>query len=74
MSQEQATYLSYLLRLWSIRIDGETAWRASVESAQTDRRQAFTNLEQLFEFIRRETARTSDQTGASSDEVSEGAP
>jgi hypothetical protein len=74
MSQEQPTYLSYLLRLWSIRTDGETAWRASLESAQTDRRQAFTGLVDLFEFLRCEIGGSSDQSGASSDEVGEGAP
>jgi hypothetical protein len=74
MSQEQPTYVSYLLRLWSIRIDGEKAWRASMESARTGRRQAFTNLEHLFEFIRHETGSASDQTRVDSDEVGDGAP
>jgi hypothetical protein len=74
MSQEQPTYRSFLLRLWSIRIDGETAWRASLESARTGQRQGFTGLEDLFEFIRRETGGTPDQTRASSNEVGKGSP
>jgi hypothetical protein len=73
MSQERAIYLSYLLRLWSIRVDGETVWRASLESGLMGQRQAFASLDDLFGFLRRQTGASRDQTRVSGDEVGDGA-
>ena len=62
MTREQPTYLSYLLRLWRAnnQAQGEgdeagPAWRASLESSRTRECRAFSTLEELFDFLRRET-------------------
>ena len=52
MPKEQTSYLSYLLRLWQTGEGGERAWRASLESPGTKRRQGFASLETLFDFLR----------------------
>ena len=48
-------YVAYLLRLWRVNSKGKTTWRASVESASTGERQGFTNLDDLFDFLRQQT-------------------
>ena len=55
MFEEQPDYRSYLLRLWRVRDNDETSWRASLESAQSGEREGFASLEELFDFIRRQT-------------------
>jgi hypothetical protein len=52
MSQEQPPYLSYLLRLWPADADGETVWRASLESGLMDQHLGFASLDELFDFLR----------------------
>lgn len=54
MNDEQPVYLSYLLRLWSVRIDHETEWRASLESSLTGERLGFASLDDLLGFLRQE--------------------
>ncbi len=55
------SYLSYLLRMWSIsgsgEVDGEKAekWLASVESPLTREQHYFGDLESLFAFLRKMT-------------------
>ena len=67
-------YQSYLLRLWSARVDGETVWRASLESALTPQRQGFASLDDLFDFLQQQTGVSSEQTRVKSDEVGDDAP
>lgn len=57
-SKEQ--YLSYLLRLWQVRIGNELVWRASLERPHTGERLGFANLEKLFTYLRQQTGRVSD--------------
>lgn len=52
MNDEPDVYHAYLLRLWRAQIQGQWQWRASLESPHTGERQSFTNLEQLFAFLR----------------------
>ena len=54
-------YVSYLLRMWRESGAGEPsdkgkrpAWRASVVSTLTGRRRGFANLDELFDFLRRQ--------------------
>ena len=54
MRREQHRYLSYLLRLWQIKSEGELVWRASLESPHTGERQGFAGLEALFAFLQRQ--------------------
>jgi len=50
--QNQSTYQSYLLRLWQVRQNGKTVWRASLESTRTGARENFADLKQAFDFLR----------------------
>ncbi|MEW5719225.1 MAG: hypothetical protein AB1817_11390 [Chloroflexota bacterium] len=51
MIQNQSTYESYLLRLWQVRQDGKSVWRASLESTRTGTRENFADLQQAFAFL-----------------------
>jgi len=52
------TYLSYLLRLWQTRSQGEVAWRAALEDVQTGERRGFASLDDLVTYLRDVTAGT----------------
>lgn len=56
MAGKQQIYLSYLLRLWQVIVDGQPVWRASLESAQTGQHRGFASLAQLTAFIEAEMA------------------
>lgn len=51
---KQVDYLSYILRLWLARQDGETAWRASLQIVPTGHRLGFANLGELFDYLRQQ--------------------
>ncbi|MFL5733618.1 MAG: hypothetical protein ACJ78Q_10495 [Chloroflexia bacterium] len=53
-SRSGASYVSYLLRMWSTpeEGEGEGKWLASLESPLTREQQNFTDLESLFAFLR----------------------
>ena len=53
--KQQRHYLSYLLRLWSENDGDPPLWRASLERPQSDERQVFAGLVDLFAFLERET-------------------
>ena len=55
MSGAEPRYLSYLLRLWQVRTEGQLVWRASLESPHTGERTGFLSLEALFAFLERLT-------------------
>ena len=55
MPFEQSQYLAYMLRLWQAKTAEEATWRASLECSLTGGRQGFASLDELFEFLRRET-------------------
>jgi hypothetical protein len=48
-------YLSFLLRLWQVKQNGENGWRASLEDTRTGERQGFASLESLMDFLREQT-------------------
>lgn len=56
MAGDNDAYLSYLLRLWREDSDGETAWRASLESVQAPERIYFQSLDELVTYLRKGTA------------------
>lgn len=58
MAGKQQIYLSYLLRLWQVIVDGQPVWRASLESAQTGQHRGFASLAQLTAFLEAEMAVT----------------
>ena len=51
MASEGRRYISYLLRLWQVRVGGELVWRASLESPHTGKRQGFSSLANLVSFL-----------------------
>ena len=55
--REEPDYLAYLLRLWRVRGDGEegAGWRALLKSPLTGEQHGFASLEELCEFLRRQT-------------------
>ena len=56
MAGKQRKYLAYLLRLWAVMVDGQPAWRASLESTQTGQQRGFATLAQLMAFLEAELA------------------
>jgi len=56
-------YISYLLRLWQVRHDGEPVWRASLESPRTGKQHGFAGLDKLFDFLREQTEVASEING-----------
>jgi hypothetical protein len=69
MADKRPDYLAYLLRLWRASDDGEShhggekpVWRASVQCAYTRECRGFASLDDLFDFIRRQTDTTADET------------
>lgn len=60
-TKAQPDYLSYLLRLWRVSGDqgarrgGDVNWRASLESPHSGERVGFAGLEELFDFLLRQT-------------------
>ena len=55
MAKKQTIYLAYLLRLWRVKEEGKTTWRASLQSPQTRERRGFASLDTLFDFLRQQT-------------------
>jgi hypothetical protein len=61
-TEDQNDYQSYLLRLWRVRDDEETAWRASLKSSRSGELVGFGSLEDLFEFLQRQTGVATSET------------
>ena len=53
--RRERRYLSYLVRLWPTRNEGEDVWRASLENPRTRERRGFASLDELFAFLRQQT-------------------
>lgn len=52
---KQTRYISFLLRLWQEKHNGEDLWHASLEDPHTGERHGFTNLEALMKFLLQQT-------------------
>jgi hypothetical protein len=56
------SYLSYLLRIWQAKEHRGKSWMASLEKPDSGTRKGFSRLEDLFDFLRDQTAEmSSDQ-------------
>jgi hypothetical protein len=55
MIKKQISYVAYLLRLWRVKEEGKTTWRASLQSPQTRERRGFASLDALFDFLQQQT-------------------
>jgi hypothetical protein len=62
MAKEQPDYLSYLLRLWRAS-EEKAVWRASLESSHTGERKSFASLDDLFDFLQKQTGAVLDANG-----------
>ena len=56
MSAPRPGYIAYLLRLWQVRNGTGVGWHALLQDVQLGERHGFSSLEELFEFLERETA------------------
>lgn len=54
MANDQELYLSYLLRIWSIKNGSEETWRASLENPYDGERHGFASLQELCVFLETE--------------------
>jgi hypothetical protein len=50
MAARERRYLSFLLRLWSIKQDGCEIWRASLEDPRTGEQRGFASLDLMVVF------------------------
>jgi hypothetical protein len=50
-SGDKKQYFSFMLRVWQANDEGESVWRASLESPHTGERIGFASLEALFIFL-----------------------
>jgi hypothetical protein len=48
-------YVSFILRLWRGREGEDGGWRASLEDPLTGERVGFGSLDEMFEFLRKQT-------------------
>ena len=62
MSREKRRYISFLLRLFETESKDDLVWRASLESSGTEERWGFASLDELFAFLRQQTAGASDSS------------
>ena len=51
---QKGKYISYLLRIWEANLEGHSTWLASLEWPGSKERQNFSNLDELFDFLRTE--------------------
>lgn len=72
MGEKERRYIAYLMRLWQIERQGQLVWQASLEDARTGRRQGFSTVEALFDFVRRQMGSTTATSGTE-DEVDKSA-
>jgi len=60
---EERNYIAYLLRLWREQGGESTRWRASLQDPHAGERVGFAHLEDLFDFLRRETGDLPERNG-----------
>ena len=63
MGGKERRYIAYLVRLWQIEREGQLVWQASLEDSRTGKRQGFSSVEALFDFVRRQMDSTPASRG-----------
>jgi hypothetical protein len=61
MHRELSRYFSYLIRIWEAHTDDEVTLRASLERPGFKERVGFSNMDELFEFIREDVRKTTSE-------------
>lgn len=56
----EAGYLSYMLRVWRVRVGGQETWRASLENPRTGQRLGFAGLPEVFSYLQERTGRAAE--------------
>ena len=51
MAARDGGYMSFLLGLWCIDLDGKETWRMSLEVLRTGKQRGFANLELMVDFL-----------------------
>ena len=60
---EARDYVAYLLRLWRETSGESSRWRASLQDPHSGERIGFASLEELFDYLRRETGSLPERNG-----------
>lgn len=60
--KQDRKYLSYLLRLWMVKENGEYIWRASLESPKSGAQVGFDSLESLAAYLKEQTGTVCENT------------
>jgi len=61
MHREPRRYFSYLVRIWEAHTNDEVTLRASLERPGFKERVGFSNMNELFEFIRDDVSRVTSE-------------
>ena len=68
MSWTEEQYLSYLLRLWRVRVESGWSWRASLEDPINGEIRAFHDKEKLYAYLETKTVEPDPKPAPDSDE------
>lgn len=61
MAISEQRYLSFLLRLWRVKRNGDLIWRASLDDPHTGERRGFASLATLMDFLKQQTQGEDDK-------------
>jgi hypothetical protein len=56
MSEKPREHQAFMVRIWPVKSEAGTLWHASLENAHTGERCGFPTLEDLFDYLRAQTA------------------
>ena len=62
--QSRQGYLSYLLRLWQTSDGERRVWRASLQSPDSEERQGFASLQDLYDFLNAQVVQGEEGEGS----------
>ena len=61
MKREKSIYISYLVRIWETHTNDDISLRASLERPGIKERVGFSNMDELFAFIRDDVSRKTSE-------------
>ena len=61
MSVKGRRYLSFLLRMWLVKNNGEESWRATLDDPHTSERHSFASLYALIKFLLKQTQNAGEE-------------
>lgn len=60
MNETPKEYRAYLLRIWPVRKMEGVMWHAFIANAHTNESRGFANLDELFDYLRKQTCQESE--------------